>query len=70
MKLTKHKVRLIEGQDDFNLPDVINGEILYYPHEVESFTYLGSTEEGHEVFRKDDGHIAVIYSIDLDWYEE
>jgi hypothetical protein len=66
MKLIKHKVR----QEEFDrIPDVFENR-SYPSADINKATYLGSTIDGHEVLRLDDGNIVIIYSIDLDWYKE
>jgi len=69
MKLTKHKVRVIEGQEGYNVPDA-HENYSYTPDEINQAIYLGSTADDHEVLRLASGKIAIVYSIDLDWFEE
>jgi hypothetical protein len=70
MKLIKHKVRHVEGPVEFDtIPDVFEDR-SYPSSDINKATYLGSTIDGHEVLRLDDGNIVIIYSIDLDWYKE
>jgi hypothetical protein len=70
VKLIKHKVRHIEGQEEFDrIPDVFEGR-SYPSDDINKAKYLGSTIDGHEVLRLDDGNIVIIYSIDLNWDKE